>query len=85
MAGKAVEAGEFSLGGRLPVSTSGGLLTKGHPLGATGLAQIVELTQQLRGESGQRQVEGAKVGLAHLNGGFMDSDLATSTITILTR
>jgi acetyl-CoA acyltransferase len=84
-AGKAVEAGELSLGGRLPVSTSGGLLTKGHPLGATGLAQIVELTQQLRGESGQRQVEGAKVGLAHLNGGFMDGDLATSTITILTR
>jgi acetyl-CoA acetyltransferase len=83
--GLAVEAGEFGLGGRLPVSTSGGLLTKGHPLGATGIAQVVELTQQLRGESGARQVPDAKVGLAHLNGGFMEHDLATSTVTILSR
>jgi acetyl-CoA acyltransferase len=83
--GKSIERGEFSLGGRLPVSTSGGLLTKGHPLGATGVAQIVELTEQLRGESGARQVEGARIGLAHMNGGFLDHDLATSTITILSR
>lgn len=83
--GRAVEAGEFGLGGRLPVSPSGGLLTKGHPLGATGIAQITELVQQLRGESGQRQVAGARVGLAHLNGGFLDGDLATSAITVLSR
>jgi len=83
--GRAVEAGEFSIGGRLPISPSGGLLTKGHPLGATGTAQLVELTQQLRGESGARQVEGAKVALAQLSGGFMESDLATSSMIILTR
>jgi acetyl-CoA acyltransferase len=83
--GVAVEAGDFGLGGRLPVSTSGGLLTKGHPLGATGVAQLVELTQQLRGESGSRQVKDAKVGLAHLNGGFLDHDLAMSVVTLVTR
>jgi acetyl-CoA acetyltransferase len=83
--GRAVERGEFSIGGRLPISPSGGLLTKGHPLGATGTAQIVELTQQLRGESGVRQVEGAKVALAQLSGGFMESDLATSSMIILAR
>lgn len=84
-AGPAVERGEFSIGGRIPVSTSGGLLTKGHPLGASGVAQLVELVEQLRGESGERQVDGAKVALAQMSGGFMESDLATSCITILTR
>jgi len=82
--GPAVTAGEFSLGGRLPVSPSGGLLTKGHPLGATGLAQVFELTEQLRGRSQARQVNGARVGLAHLNGGFQEGDMATSAVTILT-
>lgn len=83
--GARVERGEFGLGGRLPVSPSGGLLTKGHPLGATGIAQVTELVEQLRGESGKRQVEGARVGMAQLSGGFMESDLATSTMTVLTR
>lgn len=83
--GRRVAAGEFGLGGRLPVSPSGGLLTKGHPLGATGTAQITELVQQLRGQSGARQVPGARVAMAQLSGGFMESDLATSTMTILTR
>ncbi|MBX3093750.1 MAG: thiolase family protein [Cryobacterium sp.] len=83
--GPAVARGEFSLGGRIPVSTSGGLLTKGHPLGASGTAQLVELVEQLRGESGVRQVDGAKVAMAQMSGGFMESDLATSCITILTR
>lgn len=47
------------------VNPSGGLISKGHPLGATGIAQVVELVQQLRGEAGERQVAGARVGLAH--------------------
>lgn len=61
--------GETSIGGRVPVNPSGGLLSKGHPVGATGVAQIVEVVRQLRGECGARQVEGAKVGLTHCTGG----------------
>lgn len=64
-----LEDGETSIGGRIPVNPSGGLLSKGHPIGATGLAQIVEIVRQLRGECGARQVEGAKTGLAHATGG----------------
>ena len=60
--GQLVESGATRLGGRMPVNTSGGLLRKGHPVGATGLAQIVELTEQLQGRSGKRQVEGARLG-----------------------
>ncbi len=65
----AVERGEADIGGRLPINPSGGLLGKGHPLGGTGVAQVVELVRQLRGEAGVRQIEGAKVGLAHCRGG----------------
>jgi acetyl-CoA acetyltransferase len=65
----ALERGEASLGGRRPINPSGGLLGKGHPLGATGVAQVVELTRQLRGEAGARQIAGARVGLAHCRGG----------------
>lgn len=68
MAGPAAERGEFSLGGRIPINPSGGLESKGHPIGATGLGQIHELVTQLRGEAGARQVEGAQVA-AHENGG----------------
>ena len=64
-----LEDGETSLGGRIPVNPSGGLLSKGHPVGATGAAQMVEIVRQLRGECGARQVEGAKVGLTHCTGG----------------
>ena len=67
--GLAAEKGETSLGGRIPVNTSGGLKAKGHPIGATGAAQIVEIATQLRGEGGPRQVEGARVGLTHTLGG----------------
>ncbi len=63
--GKLVESGATTYGGRWVVNPSGGLISKGHPLGATGIAQIAELTWQLRGEAGARQVEGAGVGLAH--------------------
>lgn len=68
-AARLLEDGETSLGGRIPVNASGGLLAKGHPIGATGVAQIVEIVRQLRGECGDRQVEGAKVGLTHCTGG----------------
>jgi acetyl-CoA acetyltransferase len=81
--GKFVESGVTSLTGRIPVNTGGGLLNRGHPLGATGVAQIVELCDQLRGRSGARQVAGAKTALAHISGGFHEGDFATSGITIL--
>jgi len=64
-----VEEGHTLLGGRVPVNPSGGLLARGHPLGATGVAQVCELAWQLRGEAGQRQVAGAKVGVAQCAGG----------------
>ncbi|MFF3287296.1 beta-ketoacyl synthase N-terminal-like domain-containing protein [Streptomyces sp. NPDC003023] len=63
--GKLVESGATTYGGRWVVNPSGGLISKGHPLGATGLAQAAELVRQLRGEAGARQVDGARVGLAH--------------------
>ncbi|MEW6775515.1 MAG: beta-ketoacyl synthase N-terminal-like domain-containing protein [Bdellovibrionota bacterium] len=67
-AGRHVDAGTFQHGGKTPVNVSGGLLSKGHPLGATGIANIFEVTTHLRGEAGDRQVEGAKVGLTHVIG-----------------
>ena len=67
--GPAVEKGLTSLNGRIPVNTSGGLKSKGHPVGATGVAQVVEITTQLRGQAGQRQVAGAKIGMAQNMGG----------------
>ncbi len=63
-----LDSGDAELGGRRPVNPSGGLLSKGEPLGASGLGQVVELVHQLRGEAGPRQVEGARVGLAHTVG-----------------
>ncbi len=67
-AGHMIDEERTSLGGDIPVNVSGGLLSKGHPLGATGVANIYEIVQQLRGNSGARQVEGAKAGLAHVIG-----------------
>ena len=81
--GPLVESGATTLGGSIPVNTSGGLLRKGHPIGATGLAQIHELVLQLRGEAGHRQVEGARVALAENGGGFIGSDAAAMAMTIL--
>ena len=81
--GKLVESGETKLGGRLPVNTSGGLLRKGHPVGATGLAQIVELSEQLQGRAGKRQVEGARIALAQNGGGKSGNDAAAMLVTIL--
>ena len=67
-AGKLIDDGDVELGGRVPVNVSGGLLSKGHPLGATGIANIYEVSTHLRGEAGKRQVEGARVGLTHVIG-----------------
>jgi acetyl-CoA acetyltransferase len=67
-AGRMIDEGETAHGGRIPVNVSGGLLSKGHPLGATGVANVYEIATHLRGEAGDRQVAGAKVGLAHVIG-----------------
>lgn len=78
-----LRSGATTLGGRIPVNPSGGLLSRGHPLGATGCAQLVELTNQLRGRCGDRQVEGARVGFAENGGGWLGKDPAAMAITIL--
>ncbi|MGH7289366.1 MAG: thiolase C-terminal domain-containing protein [Myxococcota bacterium] len=67
-AGKMIDTGEVALGGRVPVNVSGGLLSKGHPLGATGIANIYEVSTHLRGEAGKRQVPNARLGLTHVIG-----------------
>ncbi|MDJ0867955.1 MAG: thiolase family protein [Myxococcota bacterium] len=67
-AGKLIDEGQTALGGRVPVNVSGGLLSKGHPLGATGIANIYEVSTHLRGEADKRQVEGARLGLTHVIG-----------------
>ena len=67
--GRLIDEGATETGGRIPVNPSGGRLSKGHPVSATGVAQIAELVWQLRGEAGERQVADAKVGLAHVLGG----------------
>ncbi|MDB5576305.1 MAG: non-specific lipid-transfer protein-like [Bradyrhizobium sp.] len=67
-AGALIDSGDVALGGRVPVNVSGGLLSKGHPLGATGIANVYEIATHLRGEAGRRQVEGAKIGMTHVVG-----------------
>jgi acetyl-CoA acyltransferase len=79
-----VAEGVTTLGGRLPVNTSGGLESRGHPIAATGVAQIVELVTQLRGEAAERQVDGARVALAETAGGFVAGDSAAMAVHILT-
>jgi acetyl-CoA acetyltransferase len=83
--GEFVASGASSLGGRVPVNTSGGLMRKGHPIGATGAAQIVELVMQLRGEAGARQVGGARVALAENGGGYIGADAAALVLSILSK
>ena len=80
-----VRQGKTSLGGETPVNVSGGLLSRGHPLGATGCAQVVELCHQLRGEAGRRQVEDARVGLAINGGGWLAGTYALAVSTIVKR
>ena len=67
-AGKMIDEGAVALGGKIPVNVSGGLLSKGHPLGATGIANVYEVSTHLRGEAGKRQVEGARIGMTHVIG-----------------
>jgi acetyl-CoA acetyltransferase len=81
--GRLAESGETGPGGRIPVNPSGGLVSKGHPIGATGLSMIHELCLQLRGEAGARQVKGARLALAENGGGVMGFDEAACAITIL--
>lgn len=83
--GPAAARGETRVGGRIPVNPSGGLVSKGHPLGATGLAQIFELVTQLRGAAGGRQVAGARIALAENSGGFYGVEDGMSCITMLGR
>ena len=77
------ERGETSLGGRIPVNPSGGLESKGHPIGATGLGQVFELVQQLRGRAGARQVQGARFAVAENGGGFHGVEEAAAVVTVL--
>jgi acetyl-CoA acetyltransferase len=81
--GRFVEEGHADIGGKVAVNTSGGLLSKGHVIGATGISQIIELVRQLRGDAGKRQVAGARVALQHNGGGFIHTDTASSFIQIL--
>ena len=67
----------------MPINPSGGLISKGHPIGATGAAQLVELADQLRGRSGQRQREGARIALAENGGGWIGNDAAVAVVTML--
>ena len=83
--GAAAERGDTQLGGRVPVNPSGGLECKGHPIGATGLCQIYELTTQLRGEAGARQVERARMAIAENGGGLYGIEESVAAITILGR
>ena len=78
-----LRSGRTSLGGAMPINPSGGLISKGHPIGATGAAQLVELADQLRGRAGSRQTEGARIGLAENGGGWIGNDAATATVTLL--
>jgi acetyl-CoA acyltransferase len=78
-------SGATRLGGRQPVNPSGGLLSKGHPIGATGIGQIVEVVWQLRGQAGDRQVDGARVGLTENGGGFLGTDPAAMSVHVFSR
>jgi acetyl-CoA acetyltransferase len=78
-----LRSGKTSLGGGMPINPSGGLLSRGHPIGATGAAQLVELADQLRGRAGKRQREKARIALAENGGGWVGKDAAAACVTIL--
>lgn len=80
-----IRAGQTALDGRIPTNPSGGLVSKGHPLGATGLAQVFELVGQLRGEAGDRQVQGARVAVAENAGGYLGPEAAAAAVSVLAR
>lgn len=85
LAGPAAERGEFSIGGRLPINPSGGLESKGHPIGATGLGQVFELVTQLRGEAGARQVTDARIALQENGGGLLGLEEAVVAVNLFGR
>jgi acetyl-CoA acyltransferase len=80
-----IEEGRTKITGDIPVNPSGGLAGKGHPVGATGLAQVAEIVYQLRGEAGERQVKDPQVGLVQNSGGYVENDSAAASIVILKR
>jgi acetyl-CoA acetyltransferase len=80
-----IDEGFLEVGGPHPTNTSGGLASKGHPIGATGLGQVHEIVRQLRGEAGKRQVSGAKVGMTHNGGGILGVDAAAMALHIFKR
>jgi acetyl-CoA acetyltransferase len=81
--GRFIESGATALSGQLPVNLSGGLVSKGHPVGATGLSMVHETCLQLRGEAGERQVRGASIGLIENGGGVMGFDEAACAVHLL--
>jgi len=83
--GPAAERGEFTIGGRIPINPSGGLESKGHPLGATGIGQIFELVTHLRGEAGARQVEGARFAIQENGGGLIGVEEGAVAVHILAK
>lgn len=78
-----LDHGEVEINGRLPINPSGGLLAKGHPVGATGVAQLCEVFWQMRGEAGKRQVANTQIGLAHCSGGGIAGDGAVSVVSLM--
>ena len=83
--GRLIDRGEVGIGGRVPFNPGGGLLSNGHPTGASGMRQIVEIVWQLRREAGRRQIENARIGLAQIMGGGIEMDIGAETIHILAR
>lgn len=80
-----ISSGHTEIGGKLPINPSGGLIARGHPIGASGLAQVYEAAVQLRGEAGERQVVGANIGLCQIGGGVIKNETATSAVHIFSR
>jgi acetyl-CoA acetyltransferase len=80
-----IENGSLEVTGRMPSNTSGGLVTKGHPIGATGLAQIHEIVMQLRGDAGKRQTRNPKIGMTHNGGGILGVDAAAMALHMFKR
>jgi len=83
--GRLIDEGATELSGRIPVNPSGGLLAKGHPVGASGVAQVVEIVWHLRGQAGKRQVKNPRVGLAQIMGGYKEGDTRACTVHILVK
>ena len=80
-----IEQGYFDIDGKLPSNPSGGLTTKGHPVAATGVAQIYEVVLQLRGQAGKRQVANAKIGMTHNGGGLLGVEPAAMVMHLFKR